>query len=104
MILVTRFVPYSAMAVYPFILVKKEAMKQNAILIHHEKIHHRQQLELLIVPFFLLYLFNYLYNLLRYRNHYKAYREIIFEREAFQMDNDLDYLSRRKMFAFVKFL
>lgn len=104
MILVTRFVPYSAMAVYPFILVKKEAMKQNAILIHHEKIHHRQQLELLIVPFYLLYLFNYLYNLLRYRNHYKAYREIIFEREAFQMDNDLDYLSRRKMFAFVKFL
>lgn len=103
MILVTRFVPYSAMAVYPFILVKKEAMKQNAILIHHEKIHHRQQLELLIVPFYLLYLFNYLFNLLRYRNHYKAYREIIFEREAFQMDNDLDYLSRRKMFAFVKF-
>lgn len=104
MILVTRFVPYSAMAVYPFILVKKEAMKQNAILIHHEKIHHRQQLELLIVPFYLLYLFNYLFNLLRYRNHYKAYREIIFEREAFQMENDLDYLSRRKMFAFVKFL
>ena len=104
MILVTRFVPYSAMAVYPFILVKKEEMKRNVILIHHEKIHHRQQLELLIVPFYLLYLFNYLYNLLRYRNQYKAYREIIFEREAFQMDNDLDYLNRRKMFAFVKFL
>ncbi len=103
MILVIRFVPYSAMALYPFILVKREEMKQNVILIHHEKIHHRQQLELLIVPFYLLYLFNYLYNLLRYRNHYKAYREIIFEREAFQMDNDLDYLSRRKMFAFVKF-
>ncbi|MFN8323923.1 MAG: hypothetical protein U0T74_14760 [Chitinophagales bacterium] len=103
MILVTRFVPYSAMALYPFILVKREEMKQNVILIHHEKIHHRQQLELLIVPFYLLYLFNYLFNLLRYRNHYKAYREIIFEREAFQMDNDLDYLSRRKMFAFVKF-
>lgn len=104
MILVTRFVPYSAMAVYPFILVKKEEMKRNVILIHHEKIHHRQQLELLIVPFYLLYLFNYLFNLLRYRSHYKAYREIIFEREAFQMDNDLDYLNRRKMFAFVKFL
>lgn len=104
MILVTRFVPYSAMAVYPFILVKKEEMKQNAELIHHEKIHHRQQLELLIVPFYLLYLLNYLFNLLRYRNHYKAYREIIFEREAFQMDNDLDYLNRRKMFAFVNFI
>ncbi len=104
MILVTRFVPYSAMAVYPFILVKKAEMKQNVELIHHEKIHHRQQLELLIVPFYLLYLFNYLFNLLRYRNHYKAYREIIFEREAFQMDNDLDYLNRRKMFAFVNFI
>ncbi len=103
MILVTRFVPYSAMAVYPFILIKKKEMQHNAVLINHEKIHHRQQLELLILPFYLLYFINYLFNLIRYRNHFKAYREIIFEREAFAMDNDLDYLNRRKIFAFCKF-
>ncbi|HLP50692.1 MAG TPA: hypothetical protein VK154_07380 [Chitinophagales bacterium] len=51
MILVTRWVPYSAMAVYPFILVKRKELQNNAVLINHEKIHHRQQLELLILPF-----------------------------------------------------
>ncbi len=103
MILVTRLVPYSAMALYPFILIKREELRDNAELIHHEKIHHRQQLELLIVGFYVFYGAHYLFNLVKYRNHYKAYREIIFEREAFAMDKDLDYLKRRKIFAFTKF-
>ena len=103
MILVTRFVPYSAMALYPFILIKRDDLRNNEELIHHEKIHHRQQLELLLVGFYILYGINYLFNLLKYRSHYKAYREIIFEREAFAMDKDLNYLNNRKMFAFVKF-
>lgn len=103
MILVTRFVPYSAMALYPFILIKRDELRNNAELIHHEKIHHRQQLELLLVGFYILYGVNYLLNLIKHRSHYKAYREIIFEREAFAMDKDLDYLRRRKIFAFLKF-
>lgn len=103
MILVTRFVPYSAMALYPFILVKREELKNDASLICHERIHHRQQLELLILPFYVLYAINYLVNLARYRNHYKAYREIIFEREAFAMDNDFTYLKTRKIFSFLNY-
>ena len=83
MILTTRFVPYSAMAIYPFILVKRKEFSENAVLINHERIHHRQQLELLIIPFYLVYLLNYLVNLIRYRNHYRAYKEIIFERHYY---------------------
>lgn len=78
-------------------------MRHNAVLINHEKVHHRQQLELLILPFYVLYFFNYLMNLIRYRNHFKAYKEIVFEREAFAMDDDLQYLQKRKFGAFVKF-
>jgi len=104
MILTTRFVPYSAMAIYPFILVKRKEFSENAELINHERIHHRQQLELLIIPFYLIYLLNYLFNLLRYRNHYKAYREIVFEREAFALDSDLDYLNKRKLYSFLSFI
>ena len=104
MILVTRFVPYSAMALYPFILVKEEAMKQNAVLMRHEKIHHRQQLELLLIFFYLWYALNYFYNLLKYRNHFKAYKEIIFEREAFAKDEGEDYLEKRKLWAFLHYL
>ncbi len=103
MILVTRFIPYSAMAVYPFIFIKKKEMRENALLIHHEKIHHRQQLELLIVLFYIIYFINYLYHLIKLRNHYQAYKQIIFEREAFAMENDFDYLKKRRMFAFLNF-
>lgn len=103
MILVTRFIPYSAMAVYPFILIKRKEMQHNALLIHHEKIHHRQQLELLIVPFYIIYFINYLYHFIKLHNHYLAYRQNIFEREAFAMEHDFDYLKKRRMFAFLKF-
>ncbi len=103
MTIVTRFIPYSAMAVYPFIFIKQREMESDAVLIHHEKIHHRQQLELLLVPFYLIYLINYLYNLLVFRNHYKAYKEIVFEREAFAMEHNFDYLRNRKPFAFTRF-
>ena len=103
MILVFRYVPYSAIALYPFILIKRKELREDASLIHHERIHHRQQLELLLVGFYALYGLNYCINIFRYRNHYKAYREIIFEREAYCMDSDATYLKRRKPFAFRHF-
>jgi hypothetical protein len=70
---------------------------------HHERIHHTQQVELLLMGFYILYGLNYLLNLFRYRNHRKAYREIIFEREAYAMDKDPAYLKQRKLFAFLDF-
>ena len=103
MILVTRLIPYSAMAVYPFILIKKKELQHNEVLIFHEKIHHRQQLELLIIPFYLLYFLNYTANLIIYRNHYKAYRQIVFEREAYTMEKNFEYLKKRKFFSFVNY-
>lgn len=104
MIFTSRFVPYSAIALYPFIFIRHEELRNDATLIHHEKIHHRQQVELLLVGFYVLYGINYLYNILKYRNHYKAYLEIVFEREAYAMDKDPDYLNRRKLFAFVNYM
>jgi hypothetical protein len=103
MVFTSRFVPYSAIALYPFIFIRHEHLRSDASLLHHERIHHHQQLELLLVGFYLLYGLNYLYNLAKYRAHYKAYREIVFEREAYAMDKDFEYLKKRKLFAFVKF-
>jgi hypothetical protein len=91
------------MALYPFILLKEKELKQNKIMVHHEKIHLRQQLELLLFFFYLAYILHYLFNLLKYQNHDKAYREIIFEREAYTMENDLEYLNKRKFWNFRKF-
>ncbi|AFD55134.1 hypothetical protein RA0C_0118 [Riemerella anatipestifer ATCC 11845 = DSM 15868] len=64
---------------------------------NHEKIHLRQQLELLILPFFVWYGLNYLWNLIKYKNHREAYRNIIFEQEAYENQNDLEYLKNRKL-------
>jgi len=91
------------MAIFPFILIKRRDLKNDAQLIRHETIHLRQELELLIVPFYMLYLANYLINLIRYRNHEKAYLDIIFEREAYACETDNDYLKHRKFWGWLKF-
>ena len=91
--------PAAAMAIYPFILVKKAAYKSDEILINHEKIHHRQQLELLVIPFYMLYFLNYIFNLVKYKSRNKAYLNIVFEREAYTHDHNLNYLKHRRIFA-----
>lgn len=96
--------PAAGMALFPFILVKSAALKTDKSLINHEQIHLRQQLELLVVPFYVLYLFHYLVNLLRFRNHRQAYLHICFEREAFANELDLGYLKRRKLYRWIRFL
>ena len=96
------FLPVAGMALYPFILIKRSHYLRNKSLINHEKIHLAQQLELLLIGFYLLYLANYLYNLLKYLNHNKAYMEIIFEKEAYAMESSVDYLQKRRLWAWAK--
>ncbi|MBT0572526.1 hypothetical protein OKE68_11625 [Riemerella anatipestifer] len=100
MIIISKYlVPrgYTAMAVFPFIFLKKKEYQSNRYLLNHEKIHLRQQLELLILPFFVWYGLNYLWNLIKYKNHRQAYRNIIFEQEAYENQQDLEYLKNRKL-------
>ena len=91
------------MALYPFILVKTAALKTNKRIINHEHIHLRQQLELLIVPFYILYLLNYLLALLYYMDHNKAYFNIVFEREAYTNEKNYDYLKHRKFWDWIRY-
>ncbi|HXH99233.1 MAG TPA: hypothetical protein VNI52_03115 [Sphingobacteriaceae bacterium] len=101
-VIVLSFLPAHGMALFPFILVKKKKYSVHEVLLNHERIHLYQQLELLIVPFYTLYFINYLVNLVRYRNHHKAYFNIIFEKEAFKHESNLDYLSERKLFGWIR--
>jgi hypothetical protein len=96
--------PAAAMAIYPFMLFKNKRVSLDGRVIRHELIHFRQQLELLVLPFYILYLLNYLLNLIIYRDHDKAYRNISFELEAYSNDQDADYLLNRKMFAWFNYL
>ncbi len=92
------------MAVFPFILVKQKMDKKNPLLINHEKIHLRQQLELLILPFYIIYLANYLINLLVYKQHHLAYMKIVFEQEAYDNEKDLAYLKNNNWFGWIKYV
>ncbi len=95
--------PATGMTIFPFILVKEAHVKKDKVIINHEKIHLRQQLELLIIPFYLLYLLFYLVNIFRFKSHHDAYANIVFEREAYQKERDLDYLSKRKFWSWIYF-
>lgn len=92
------------MALYPFVLLRERKGRENSILLNHERIHLRQQLELLIIPFYLLYLVNYLYQLICTLDHESAYRNIIFEQEAYDHEKELGYLKSRKYFSFMNYL
>jgi len=107
MVLISRFlVPkgYNGLTVYPFVFLKRNALKGDVVLINHENIHLRQQLELLILPFFLWYLLEYIYRLFQYRNRFLAYRNISFEREAYANHANFNYLKSRSFWGFIKYL
>lgn len=92
------------MAIFPFILLKDKRQKNDPVLVNHERIHLRQQLELLIFPFYFLYLLNYLVLLIKYKNHYQAYYNIVFEKEAYATQHDLSYLKARRFFSWLRYL
>ena len=69
-----------------------------------ERIHLKQQRELLIIPFYFIYLLEWLLRTLLYLNSYRAYQNISFEREAYANERDMNYLSRRKAYSFLNYL
>lgn len=83
-----------AIAIFPFILVPHSA-RMDATLLNHEKIHLRQQLELLIIPFYIWYVIAF------FR---KGYLNISFEKEAYMNEKNQDYLKTRKPYSFRSYL
>ncbi|WP_343624988.1 hypothetical protein [Flavobacterium lindanitolerans] len=95
---------YRGITLFPFVILKNPLDRQNRVLVNHEKIHIRQQLEFLIIPFFLWYFVEYMIRLIQYKNKNIAYRNISFEKEAYSREFDLDYLKNRKVWGFRKYL
>ncbi len=95
---------YRGFAFYPFIIIKYKLDKENLVLINHEKIHLRQQIELLIFPFIVWYCIEFIVRLSQYKNLNLAYRNISFEREAYANEKKFDYLKKRHFFSFLSYL
>ncbi|MDR7212497.1 hypothetical protein [Flavobacterium piscis] len=95
---------YRGMAVFPFVLMKYDFDKVNKTFVNHEKIHLRQQIEMLIFPFFIWYFSEYVIRLIQYKNTAIAYRNISFEREAYAKETDFNYLKKRPFYQFLNYI
>lgn len=94
---------FRGLTLFPFVLVKTKKDLRDLVFLNHEKIHFRQQLELLVVPFYVMYLLEYLVKWMVLKNRFKAYKSISFEREAYENERNLNYLKKRKMFVFFNY-
>ena len=95
---------FRGITLFPFIIVSETDLKQNSVMINHEKIHIRQQIELLILPFFIWYGMEFLIRWFRFKDKNAAYRNISFEREAYANEKDLNYLKERSFLGFLKYV
>ena len=95
---------FRGLTFYPFVFLADKDDKLNKVFINHEKIHIRQQLELLILPFYLWYFTEYLFRLIQYKDRKEAYFNISFEREAYKNEKDLNYLKQRSFWRFLKYV
>ncbi|CDF80535.1 conserved hypothetical protein [Formosa agariphila KMM 3901] len=107
MILISKYITpkgYQGITLYPFVFLRDSKLKRNVVLINHERIHLKQQLELLILPFYIWYGIEFLFRLYQFKNWNSAYNNISFEREAYTNEKDLNYLKSRPLFSFKRFL
>ena len=70
-----------------------------ATIVRHERIHIAQATETLVLPFYLLWLFDLLRGRLLYGSFQDAYFSSRLEQEAFEHEDDEAYLARRRLFA-----
>lgn len=93
---------FNGIALWPFIIVRHRDLCQDAIFLNHERIHLRQQVELLVIFFYLWYGLEFLLRWISYGNRNLAYRNISFEREAYAFENNLGYLNKRTFWSFLR--
>ena len=87
---------FSGITLYPFIFTNDPKLLKD------ERIHLAQQRELLVIFFYIWYAVDFILKYIKYKDKKRAYHNIIFEREAYENDYNLEYLKKRKLFAFLR--
>jgi beta-lactamase regulating signal transducer with metallopeptidase domain len=101
------FMKIGGITLWPWIILR-EKYRDNSyqeklkITINHESIHIKQQAELLVIPFYILYLLEWFIKLFIYGT--KSYKNISFEREGYYNAKNLEYLKNRKFWAWIKYI
>ena len=106
-VLVNKFLlskGFNGISLWPFIILKDESLKKDHVILNHERIHLKQQAEMLLVFFYVWYGIEFGIRYLQYKNKFLAYRNISFEREAYANEFKLSYLKSRGIWGFLKYL
>ena len=107
MLIINKFIflsNFNALAIWPFIFLRDKKLKNDDILLNHEKIHLKQQKELLWIFFFVIYFIELLAKIAIYKRLKLAYRNISFEREAYLYEYDFNYTGTKPFWSFINFL
>lgn len=109
-IVYNRFIPFKgflAINLFGVLFVRKKEDGSNLALswktVNHEAIHTEQMKELGYVFFYILYFIEQLFRVLL-PPYSTAYRDISFEREAYQNEDNPDYLKTRKHYSWIHYL
>lgn len=83
------------------VLFARKEYKIDTKTINHETIHTSQMKELLYIFFYIIYFFEWLIRVIfsKDRFSHKAYRNISFEKEAFENEFNMNYVKNRKHYA-----
>lgn len=87
------------MNIFGLIFHRRGSVPMSEYDLNHEAIHTAQMKELLYLPFYIIYIGEWLYGIIRYRDSRFAYYHISFEQEAYELQSNLNYLESRKHFA-----
>ena len=101
-VIYNRYFPFGsflATNIYGIIFCRSDKGRLSEIDKNHEHIHTLQQREMLFLGFTLWLCIEWLWRYAKCRNWKRAYYDLYFEREAYQMEHDLEYRHHRKHFA-----
>ncbi len=99
--LLSWFINIHAITLYPFIICRTVLDKRTR---SHEFIHIAQQKELWLIGFWFLYVWYFIMNIVRFGMYFPdAYRNIPFEIEAYENENDELYAMTREKMAWKKY-
>lgn len=103
---ISWFMSIGGITLWPFVILREKYnssdwwRSRTKKTINHESIHIKQQQELLVIPFYILYILEWFIKLFFYGK--QSYYNISFEREAYSNEYDKNYLKNRKNYSWIK--
>ena len=94
---------FRGLTFFPFVFLMNNEDVLDKVFVNHEKIHLRQQLELLVLLFYVWYVMEFLIRWIITKDKNVAYRNISFEKEAYTNEKDLNYLKSRSFWKFLNY-